>query len=275
MFKYHPVAPRSQAQRDGIMAENAVDARWAVSVIRADHWDQGELFLDAPGEANLPIEPSKDTVLASKRVRDLFKGPGAPPYRMNDNRTGVSLWYVPQGSEEEATVLSIAMRGRNAESPAAILRVQNWGLLQSFHQAMAEIPPGATPGALRAGFHSAMEHEAWSSILRVGLRPDLSGPSSDKYGIGSYFSRTTRYCVRSIAPLFSHAEGSHLFVGLFLCHAGQTLARGEEPARYNPFLPEGAGSFGERASREDDMPDIFCIQDWRRMYPAYMLVFRI
>lgn len=277
MFQRPALHQRSPDELARLQQASIRQARWAGAVLRQTYWNQGQLYASEaadPGAASLV--PGEQSPLARPRLRDRFLGEEAPPYRMNPSSASYSLWEVAHGSEEWQTVSAIA-----GEGVAGILRVQNPTLFDGFCDSLRDDPPGDALGALRAGFHSLKTHDVWPDILRSGLRPDLSRPYSDMYGLGAYLARTRATAERYGRLFFfpddmaERPSGAHRFTCLFCCNAGHTAQYNAHS--FNPFVPDGCGSLGDRASSPatGDVPDVFCIQDWRRAYPAYMLIGRL
>ena len=303
-------AEHDEEEKAEIKKEMEEDRILATNVILMDYWDSGYPVKAVKKDPNAkPLEPAQMT-LTNPKLREAFLPPEQHGYFMNPASSEFSLWKVENGSQEYLEICTMALRGTD-NRPECILRVQNPSMHRWFIQTIREKNPNPlhTPGALRAGFHGSGEHiSVWNKILNSGIRPDLCNDVLGLQGKGTYFSRQVPTALNRSGFFFEEGtdkkdilhrakyDGSstipsateqsmnqrsrvarYNYVGLFCCHAGETVAYRRHDKHgiiWNHFLPPFAGSFGERKSSADDMPDVFCIQDWRRAYLAYILVYK-
>ena len=230
------------------------DALLCESVLSQRFWNTGEWFGENHGEEVLsPMEPERRSPIVQRG------------YIANPQHTHYSLW-TPTASER-ALVESIASRQfafshHDAPAPHAILRVQNPFLLHVFR---------GTAGARWVGFHGLYWGLA-DDVLRRGLRPDLCvSASSARYGFGAYVSRNpAMFQFASVFPARRREPTEQPYVAVLLCciAADVVLQHTDD----SPILAQDAGAhaYGDAAGASWHT---LCLQDWRRIYPAYVIVY--
>jgi len=192
------------------------------------------------------------------------------------SRSIFSLHQVEVGSGEWNTVAELLKFSHNSVAArlCAIQRVQNPELHAIWLGYMKDNPPEDPKIEFRIGYHGATCTSRWSSILSQGVQPALC--RHGKCGVGTFFAGDAAESLNpGYAPSYTCRSDpetkKYCFIGLFACYAGKTkisLSAGGP-------IPKGYGSHGSQDSGPDCIPTAFCVQDYARVYPAYMLTFAV
>jgi len=219
-------------------------------------------------------EPSKvhDEKKAPKKEIMFQETPRNAPY---------SLCAVDPDSEEARKITALLQLKHITKKHAvsdlrSILRVQNNELHSQFRNFIEAHPPIDHLKEIRLLYHGSKRTDAWDYILSQGIKPELCIGSW--FGIGTYFVSNIEPCIQ-VSGFFTEDDDSsksYTAVGLFMCYVGDTK---ENLISQHECIPEGYGSFGDIDTKDpanhDKIPQVFAIQDTRRAYPAYILIFEI
>ena len=134
---------------------------------------------------------------------------------------------------------------------ASALRVQNERLLEVF-QSFAS-------GEFRVGFHGTRDNGNYESILTFGFTPHISRTST--YGAGTYLAAQPALCLSQ----YTEPMGPYAAVIMTACALGEL----KPYDRKNMHLEAHQGALHLR----DDDSEAFVVQDYRRIYPAYVLLY--
>jgi len=134
---------------------------------------------------------------------------------------------------------------------ASALRVQNEHLLEMFRSCAS--------GEFRVGFHGTRNNYNYKSILTFGFTPHISQTSS--YGAGTYLAAQPALCLSQ----YTEPMGPYVAVIMTAC----ALSELKPYERENMHLEAHQGALHLRS---DDF-EAFVVQDYRRIYPAYVLLY--
>ena len=133
---------------------------------------------------------------------------------------------------------------------ASALRVQNEQLLEMFRSV-------ARGGGFRVGFHGTIDNNNYQSILQFGFAPHRS--HTNVYEVGTHLAAHPGLCLSH----YTTPMGNYAAVIMGACALGELKA-------YEPgHLQAHQGAFRRGADEFEE----FIVQDYRRIYPAYVLLY--
>jgi len=230
-------------------------------------------------------EPPNESCCYSFGQRDDFvvqSHANIGPTVYKDPSTMVTLHFVDTRSQEFMAVQNAA--ALKSPSPSItlpfIFRVQNYARSADFLDYVESQPllNDKFEDQLCFGFHSMKNHNMdWASLLVNGVDPNacLEG----LYGDGAYFAFNAGLCVTQYSKKFystvyeDHMDPSHeptmdtyTAVGMFLLNTGMKYT--VDGIKRVKNVPDGDGAF------QNDSETQICIQDYRRICPSYLLIYR-
>ena len=274
------------AKRRRIAQEKAMfperEKAFALDIIQRKYWSFDDIFYIHRG---FGITPSSyhdaDPSSIFKNNPDLsFYQRVNPRARPNPHDGYLSLHIVHRLSAEFNEVMAMAQTNSNYDGTiASIIRVQNYPLMDTFTKFYTSNTAAMmdTTDNLGVGFHSAGCFEYIENILLNGLNPAIS--SSGKLGRGSYLASNAAYSLETYGnifqtPLYMDTRGQPCIdeykIVVFCClNKGHTKINTE--GLLHATLPPGCGAFVEKLNN----PTVYCIQEFQRAYPAYMMVYKL
>ena len=274
------------AKRRRIAKEKAMfperEKAFALDIIQRKYWSLNDIFYSHKGFGITPssyhdassFSPFKNNPDPSfyQRVN--------PRARPNPSDGYLSLHIVHRHSAEFNEVMAMAQTDSNyGGTIASIIRVQNYPLMDTFIKFARTTTTAMmdTTNNFGVGFHSAGCFEYVENILLNGLNPAVS--SWGKLGRGSYLASNAAYSLEKYGntfqtPLYMDTRGQQCIdeykIIVFCClNKGHTKIN--EEGLLHATLPPGCGAFVEQLKN----PTIYCIQEFERAYPAYIMVYKL
>lgn len=193
--------------------------------------------------------------------------------RPNPTHGYLSLHWVQRDTPEFVEVSDMA-RIEN-HTIATVLRVQNYTLMDTFTQFMQQTDPAVQYA--RVGFHSTTKNQFLENILLTGLNPAIA--DGGMFGRGAYVGADACISLQGYSegiqtPLFLDSAtdapcvDTYRIVLLFACNPGRVCMYN---SNIDGRIPEGYGAFVDK----DCDPEIYCLQEYERSCPAYILICRV
>ena len=205
------------------------------------------------------------------------------PAIQRDPSRMLTVHFVPGYTAEHAAVQEVAkaQKAGGFSELAFVFRVQNYELAPQFCEAVtkAQVDPLTQPRNLLFGFHGLKDHNMdWANVFLNGLDPNQC--KEGNYGMGAYLASNpglslSRYSHKFSTPVYRDIfdrfdepqMDSYAIIGMFLVNVGEQQYKSYFGQEHPTLLPPDHGAF-----ISPDLSQI-CIQDHRRICPAYMLLY--
>jgi len=250
-----------------------------LDIISMKWWDEYPEKIDAMQPFPVSQYSEKMFKVSDARMRQMQER-GVVYHEALENAP-YSLCSVSSNSDEARTITNLLCLD-HIDLPAtsklcSILRVQNNALHSRFRSFLNTHPPNDYKKEIRLLYHGSRRVDQWDLILSQGIRPELCKAAF--FGQGTYFASNITHSFRYGECFYDDDDFSKEYsaIGLFMCYVGDTKEN-INPTMNSKEIPGGYGSFGEfdtKTSTENKIPEVFILQETRRAYPAYILIFHM
>lgn len=253
---------------------------FVMNILQRTWWDLERVALSHPGLQYMGTRQREGLVTRHEKppaMSEDFRRNIRPDARPNPKLGDayMTLHSVPHDSVEWSAIQDITPSVTQGTICAA-LRVQNYTLMDTFWRFCK------TSGAsdLCVGFHGCHDNRYLETILLHNLNPSLC--EKGNFGQGAYIADRPKYIFDGHyasyvkTPPYRPRSGEgrarvdqYAIVILFACNRGKCMSF--DGKHTSPGLPSDHGAFVDNERRIQ----IMCFQEYERLYPAYVLLYRI
>jgi len=280
IFIYKELSPETKMDNEAFVLNKRLDTESNVilDILSMKWWDERVEKIDAMQPFPVSQYSGRKFKVSADRMRQMQERGIVYHKALED--VPYSLCLVSADSDEARAITNL-LQLDHIKLPAtnklcSILRVQNNDLHYRFRSFLDVYPPKDYRKEIRLLYHGTQRVEQWDFILSQGIRPELCRAAF--FGKGTYFASDIGVSFQ-FSDAFYNDDFSRAYsaIGLFMCYVGDTKEN-MNPQMNPEEIPYGYGSFGElntKTSSKNEIPEVFVLQDTRRAYPAYILIFHI